>query len=57
MPTGQDFANLSPEEISVHQTVERYNIVNSFLNELGKTSGTEAKEFAKDLLLKMLPLV
>ena len=57
MPTGQDFANLSPEEISVHQTVERYNIVNSFLNELGKNSGTEAKEFAKDLLLKMLPLV
>lgn len=45
---------MSPEEIAVHQTVERYNMVNRFLNKITSPSD---KEFAQHLLRQMVPQV
>ena len=42
-PQGANFAQMSPEELAVHQTVERYNMVNRFLNQITSPSD---KEFA-----------
>ena len=43
-----------PAEAELHRTVERYNTVNAFLN---KIDGSEQREFAHYLLLKLLPTI
>ena len=40
----------------MHHTVERYNIVNRFLNDLAQSSSEKTREFAKHLLIKLLPM-
>lgn len=57
VPTGSSYGSMSAQELSVHQTVERYNIVNSFLNKLGMSGGEKTRDFAQHILLKMLPMV
>ena len=32
IPSGSNFQNMSAEEIALHQTIERYNLVNNFIN-------------------------
>ena len=49
-PTGSTYT--SPKEIALHQSVERFNIVNDFLNSL---KSQEERDFARHLLLKMIP--
>jgi hypothetical protein len=43
VPKFSAYGELSPQEIHLHETVERYNIVNTFLNTL---KNSESREFA-----------
>lgn len=51
IPQNSSYTDLSPEEQSLHWTVERYNIVNDFLN----TLKPESRDYAQHLILNMLP--
>lgn len=55
VPHGSDLAKLSPKERFLHETVERYNIVNAFLNTFKGKS--DARSFAEYLIIKLLPSV
>ena len=43
VPAGGSVADLTPQERWLHETVERYNVVNDFLNKL---ESPELREFA-----------
>ena len=51
VPESSNYNELSPEEASVHKTVERYNLVNDFLNNLKP----QEREFAQHLVIKLMP--
>ena len=53
VPVGSNYDAISAEEASVHKTVERYNLVNGFLN----TLKPQEREFAQHLVIKLLPSV
>ena len=43
VPANPAYADLTPEEIDLHRTIEQYNIVNDFLNE---QKDAETRRFA-----------
>jgi len=49
-----NYSNLSPLELSVHQTVEKYNMVRFFLNSIARQ---EARDFAEYLIVHLLPSI
>jgi len=54
VPKFSVYGDLSPKDLFLHETVERYNIVNDFLNTL---KSAETRDFAQHLIIKLLPCV
>jgi len=54
VPKFSAYGELSPQEVFLHETVERYNIVNTFLNTL---KNAYSRDFAEYLIIKLLPNV
>ena len=51
VPQGSTFSDMSGEEVRLHQTVERYNIINDYLN----TVPQEKRDFAQHLFMRLMP--